>query len=379
MLLFLSAALAAPCDVASLKTEIESGAPIRVARLFTELYACDKVAAEKVSKTAVSRMVAGEGTESAVVAALSLNRAPELGLWLDTLEPDDRSRLIARLGNHCAEGAAVGDFFAASEARIGDRFWKERWYRGLSSCRVPAVAALLERGLARPEYQRDSRDRPQMVSFRKASAPNVGAPAIERIGGWLAAPKDGEEAIQLIGVLADAANVGSGAGADASLSELAASTLENVAPNLPAVAIDRARDVLGSLGAPDRAERISKFRWTDRLTDGAFVYGYASWEVATCKNGKVVGRLYLGEVADPALRWTDVARPALEAAVKTQPLGLAAARACAGTGTTSLEITRAPVLPAERDAFFSEQKKLFEAALGAGKGDVEKPDRLTAR
>ena len=63
--------------------------------------------------------------------------------WVNGLQPDERGPTIRALGDACGSTKEVQAFFLDQAKSMGDAFWNERWYRGLTTCRVPEVQTLL--------------------------------------------------------------------------------------------------------------------------------------------------------------------------------------------------------------------------------------------
>lgn len=353
-LALVGAAPAQDCDTRALRGELEDASPVAMASVYVRLAACDPAAAKKQAPAALGRMVGSDGAIDALVAALDVGAGPSVRDWLLRQEPDVRSRSIKKVGAACSEHPSVGDLFVAAHETLGDRFWEDRWHRGLATCRTQGVREMLAAGLESKVVGRESVNRPQFVALLEVYSRNLGAAAVPMLAEWLGDPRDEEEATLLIGTFADAANVGGTDGVDAAAAQLAVAALVEAGPNLPGPAVDRGRGVLVSLGAEDASRAYVANRWRDRIVDGNYRYGVAAFERITCKNGSERANIHLGVALDPATDWPDVLAKAIDGAAKGA-WTFDAARKCKGTAEISVVMSERP-LEAGADEAWAEEK-----------------------
>jgi hypothetical protein len=370
-------ALAADCDVAQLVGEVQTASPVAVSKLFLQLAECDKAKAKAEAINAIPRILAGDGGNKALQAAIAVGASDPVWEWLEARDADERSRTLDFLGEQCNSDKGVEGFFVASPGKVGEKYWKERWYRGLAECRTEPIRAMLTAALDDPTHGRKGKERGQFFGILEVYARNLGAravPTLEELAGSLTDAKEAKLVLQAFG---DAANVGSGGDAKAAAASVAA--IERLGPNLPAdTTIDVARDTLRALSKEDLANAFVKYRWPAQLQDGGYTYLVAAQELVTCKNGKKYGYLHVGDLKNPANLWPDALDAALEeAAVSAWKLNEASK--CDGTGELKVTMTSEPVAgEADADAFRERHDKAFQAATeGYKKADVVDESPLT--
>jgi hypothetical protein len=126
---------AAPtCDVKALGKALTEAVPNQAGKAFAELAACDPAAANKAAPEAFKKILAGETGDAAVVVAIGVGAGESVRAWVNVQEPDDRSRTISKLGEKCDQ-AGVPAFFLDTATTLGEKFWTDRWSRGLDDCR----------------------------------------------------------------------------------------------------------------------------------------------------------------------------------------------------------------------------------------------------
>ncbi len=365
MLVFLAVtAGATTCDPKPIVKELAAASPVAAGDVYVRLAACDAAAAKAQAKLALSKTVEGPSGAEAVVAAARVGAQAEILSWVGALEPDVRTRTMNALGKRCGSETGVQKLFVDAASQLGDAFYKERWYRDLTQCRVPEVTALLLNGLDHPQYGSGARDRAQFFGMLETYARNAGAAAIPRLVTALGAVKDPREIRVVLPIFADAAGVGGAV--DEGSRKAALEALGQVAPTLPADVADSLRDTYRALGDEDAAGATASLRWPDRKVDGKYSYAVSATEVYTCKNGKPGALLHHGLVLDAGQRWPD----AVETAVRAEMPKLwdtTAAAKCKGTGEVTWAVSTEPVDEASAKAFFDAAAKAW-AAKGNEKG-----------
>ena len=132
MIGMLAPAAWAQCDAKQLKSDLAEASPVAVARVYLKLAECDADAALETAEEAVPRLLSGDEGNQAAVAALSVGAEAPVSKWVDGLEPDQRSATIDYLGRKCKDEPKVAAFFVSAHTKLGETFWKDRWYRGLA-------------------------------------------------------------------------------------------------------------------------------------------------------------------------------------------------------------------------------------------------------
>jgi hypothetical protein len=322
------------CD-AQIKALTDAG-PSAAAKAFSELAACDPAAANKAAPDAFKKVLAGEAGDAALVAAIGVGSGEVARGWITAMEPDDRSRTISQLGHACTS-PGVPQFFFDTQKSLGDKFWSERWYRGLTDCREPAVQDLLRARIAEP-----GGDRTLFFGVMEVFSRNLGKDAIPTLKAAVLAEKDPEVATYIVNAFADAAGVGRPGGADPESVKLAVAALDEVAPSLPPRAVDQARTTLLTLGAEADSDKLAIVRYKDVMqASGGLLYGVAATEIATCKKGDVRMVFHHAQVNEGGHTWPDQVAERIAPAV-TAGFKLDLATSCKGTGTVENASPPAP-------------------------------------
>lgn len=365
-LLLASAASAQSCDAKKLAKDLETASPVAVPKMFLELVTCDPAAANKAAALAMGKTLAGDEGNQAALAALKVGAQKPVMDWVDGLEPDFRSSTMLWFGDQCAQVPEVGQFFVDSANQKTDVFLKERWYRGMSKCRVEGVQNVL-----REIVEKDSLklNRESRFGLLEVYARNLGKGAIPHLKATALQLGDPKEIRLVLNAFADAANVGAVEGMDEAAAKEAIAAIVELAPQTHPEAIDQVRDTLRALGATDQANASVKYRWPDRFADGNYAWAVVATELATCKNGKSMALLHTGLLTAGEV-WPDALSADLEAAAK-RAWGLDAAAKCKGTGTTTVVMSDEPMSSEESlAAFVKENRKAYDdAAKGAWKAE----------
>lgn len=333
------------CDAGAIAARMEETSPIRVGQVYAELAACDPARARKQVGAMLDRMLLGDGTEQALVLAIDYGAGERVGKWLDAQEPDQRSRIIGKLGDHCDESPAVADYLVAAKDRLGERFWQERWQRALATCRTDSARTLLTAALDDPDHGRNSRDRTGFRSLLEVYARNLGADAVPTLTEIVRANSEDREVTFFLGMYAEAANIGSTEPRNEDAVRAGVAALQELGPELSPAGVDRARGVLVALGAQDAADRYVVHRWPDRFQEGVYAYGMVVLEKVTCGNAKEQAVIHRALVSDPGLSWPDQLAPRAEALARGGMVFDAAER-CRGTETLQVVMSDEPMTDA---------------------------------
>ena len=355
----LTTAQAQDCNAKELLSQLEEAVPATRARIYVKLAKCDPERARKAANTYMQTMLSDEEAVPALVAAIKLGATEDVQRWLAAQEPDARSRMINKVGNACTKVPEVGDFFAESYKVIGNRFWDERWHRGLAECRTPTVQALLKDALDSDAVGRTSGNRTQFSSVLEVYARNLGADALPTLEDYLSTAKDDQEAALLVNTFSDASNVGSAEGVNPETSKRAIAIIENLAPQLAPRALERARATFKALGAETAARRLARHLYADRYVDGQYTYGVAAVELITCKNDQKRAVLHLGSITEPGEHWPDQVRDRFEEKIMSAWNPNNAAK-CKGTAKIDYRFSLEPTAGAEGlNAWYDTMRKDF--------------------
>ncbi|TVQ87263.1 MAG: hypothetical protein EA397_18265 [Deltaproteobacteria bacterium] len=347
-------AAASPCDARSLRKELDEATPVAVGSRFQKLAECDERQAKAAAPKAFQRMLAGAEGYAAATRAVELRLDTVVHGWIEGLEPDQRSRAIAALGDQCAESEAVQAFFLATYKDRGDAFFTQRWHRGLTECRVAPIQELLGDALTSKEI---SRDRPKLFSVLEVYARNLRGDAIPALIDLASKSDDPEELTYLVNAFADTAGVGSVEGLDAAVASKAAEAIVDLAGSLPPRAIEQARTTLTALGATDEADQLAVHRWRERKDgEGNYRYAVAITEQITCKNGKKLTNLHLGKFAEGGIAWPEQLADDLQEKL-TYEWKLDGASRCKGSAEFAVEMVEEPFESSDAQAAWVQKRE----------------------
>ncbi len=343
-LLFTTSVFAQDCDVPALSKEILSMGPHDAAPAFVRLAACDGGVAKKLAPKVVPNLIGETDGFEAAISAMEVGSSAVVMSWMEGLQRDDQSRAIRAYGKRCQESEAVQSFLVQAEAKLGDQFWADRWYRALTECRSPSTTGLLA---ARVDAGAGD-DRSGFFGVVEAYAVNVGDGALPKLTELVKAEEDLEMQINLVGAFADAAQAGTVSGLNAQIAGMAASAVRDLAPELQPKAVEKARTTLTVLLDEAGSDSLAAVRYRDMLQEGgSLLYGTVVFENATCKNGKRQQRYHVAEAIDPGQTWPDQ----LEDKIRTSIEGvwdLNLAERCKGEGELKVLVPEAPF--AEKEA-----------------------------
>jgi hypothetical protein len=335
MWLALALSLATPsakaaCDAKALGKALTEAAPNQTGAAFADLAACDAAAAAKAAPEAFKKILSGDSGDAAALVALRVGAGETVRGWITAMEPADRSRTISKLGQKCDQ-PGVPAFFTDTHKAVGDKFWSDRWYRGLAECRDPGLQALLRDRVSAP-----GSDRTLFFGVLEVYSRNLGPDAVPALKTALQGQQDPEIASYLVKAFEDAAGVGTPAGMNADVAKAAIAAIVEAAPALPAKAVDQARLTLLSLGTEPDSDKMAVHRFREvAQASGGLLYGLVATEVATCKKGDTRVTIHTAQVNEGGRTWPDQ----LEGRVK-DPMNVAMkldlAASCKGTGVVEM-------------------------------------------
>jgi hypothetical protein len=365
LLALLSAPAQAACDARAIQASMKDAPPNTVASAFVELVTCDAAAAKKLAPAVVPTFIAGDQGNAGALAALQVGAPDATAAWLSKLQSDERAPAIAALGAKCNDVAPVQDFFVASATRMGEAFWKERWYRGLAMCKGQAAQELLWAELSKGP----GADETRFLALLETYARSAGGAAVPRLEELLGRDLTEPQQMAIVGAFPDAAQVGSAAGTDEKARVESIAAIQRVAPRLKKRAVEQARTTLTALGEEAAANALVKLRYKDQLqADGSLLWGAIVVEDATCKNGKAAQRQHVAEVRQKANLWPDAVPAAITGRTSAWPKDLA--EKCKGTGAHKQYTPEEPF--ADKAAFEAWVKTTLRAAAVEG----VKPERV---
>lgn len=337
-LLLLAASPAhAACDAKGLEKQISAATPQQIPQLFVDLAACDAAAAKRIAPSALPKLIPGDKASAAAVAALRVGASADVVSWVKGQQPDDRGQTIAHLSEACGTTKEVQTFFLNAATTMGDDFWNERWYRGLSSCRAPEIQKLLTDKLSAMEKGDPGRFQGVLEVFAR----NLGAAALPQLKALALGTQNAELQVYVVNAFGDAAGLGSLSGADPTAGQEAAKTLKAIAPDLQPKAVEQARTILQALGDELGADELAGVRYKSvRQADGTYMWGTVVTETATCKNGKTQQLVHVAPVLDTGRTWGDQVKDRVSAGINAWSMDLA--QKCKGTGTHEVMVSGEP-------------------------------------
>jgi hypothetical protein len=268
------------------------------------------------------------------------------------------------LGETCNESTEVQEFFVNQAETLGEKFWSDRWYRALTTCRVPAVQAILSAELDKGQ----GTDPLRFFAVLETYARSAGGAAVARLETLALATEDAEAQANIISAFADAARVGTPEGIDAAAAAASTESIRTVAPSLKTKAVEQARMTLLALGDEPGSDDMAAIRFKELDRGGeTFIWGAVANETATCKNGKVQQRLHVAQVKERGNTWPDQLEDKVSGSAEVS-WELTLADRCKGSGEVKWLLSSAPF--ADDDAFKAWADKTVEDAADASAKSV---------
>ncbi len=294
-----SNALAEDCSASDLRKEIAAASPARVALPYSELAQCSPADAKRQSKKVFGLMLPGPEANRALLAAIELGQDDLVMQWVGKLRSDERSSAVKAIGLACPGNDTAARFLTQAHTSLGDKFWDDRWYRSLATCRHPEIQELL-----RTEINEPSSNRGRFFGVLEVYSRNLGPESIDKLLELAGEIQDPEELTYVVNAFADAAQVGAIEGQDISTTKTAVDALVSLVPTLDGMPLEQSRTTLESLGALDEAARVPALRYAELLwEDGRLHYGVVAVETARCKNGKVRMGIHTGSAVEKGVRF----------------------------------------------------------------------------
>ena len=349
--ILLSMARAEDCDANALAAKASEGAGDSSAKAFVKLSECTPERAKRIAPDAIAKFVPGKPTNKALVSALGLGFGEDVAKWLEAQQSDEKTQAMRALGNKCEKNETVQGFFLAQAESQGEDFWKNRWFKYLDSCPVPAVTELLGKKVD------ESKDDARNIYFAVMTvyAKLAGAEAIPTLEAHLKATSDDKVQMQIFEAFSYAAKVGSEAGMDQATASKAAKIITASAKGMSAKALAQARKTLTSMGDEEGADALAAEAYAGLAqNDGSLLWGVVVAENVVCKSGKKRQVIHYSKVVDNSKRtWGDQFKETIEANFTTH-WALDQAAKCKGEGKVKIKV---PAKPFIDEAKFEEWAK----------------------
>lgn len=356
------------CDVPVLESTLKEATPVSTAGAWAELASCAPAKGKATAKAAFGKMLAGDDAEAAVVIAVDLGLGDLVLDWSKDIEAAPRAKTVARLGEACDDVPAVGTWLLTTPESLGERFWKERWYRAFADCRTPEIQAWLAKAVDPDNKSKGTADT-AYHDLLQAYARNARAEAIPTLSSL--ATKLGEaDQIAVIDAFGDAANLGSTEGIDEAARVAAVEALSEVASEVSGRAVERARGILESMEAYDEANALARYRWPERMAGDRYGYGAAITQTITCKKGTET-YLHLAQFTEGGEAWPDQLPEKVKGALPAEWELDKRPKKCKGEDTLTVVLSSEPWgAPEAWEEFKQLQTRNFEA----NKGDAVKAE-----
>lgn len=337
LLLFSVPTAHAACDAKALEKELAAASPQQIPQLFIDLAACDGALAKKTAPSALPKLIPGDAASDAAVAAMRVGASADVVAWVKGLQPDDRGQTVADLSDACGSNKEVQTFFLNAATTMGEDFWNERWYRGLSSCRAPEIQKLLTDKVVALEKGEAGRFQGVLEVFAR----NLGPAAIPQLSQLAVGAKDAERQTYVVNAFGDAAGLGSDSGADPKVGQEVARAVIAIAPDLQPKAVEQARVILQALGDEQAADELAAVRYKAvKQSDGTWMWGTVVTETAVCKNGKTQQIVHVAPVLDTGRTWGDQIKERVSAGISAWGMDMAAK--CKGEGKNEVFVSSEP-------------------------------------
>lgn len=327
------------CDVPALTAALKEATPVNTAGAWNDLAICDGAKGKAAAKAAFTKMIAGDDALLAVVTAVDLGLGKLVIDFTSRIEASDRSETISALGKSCATVSSVSPWLLTTPDALGERFWKERWYRAFTDCRTPEVQEWLAASVT-PEAKKTQTSDTTYHDLLQSYARNARAEAVPTLAELATTLEDADQ-IAVVNAFGDAANVGGTEGIDEAARDAAIATLVEIAPQLSGRSIGRARGILDALDASDEARGLAKYRWPERYASDRYGYGVAVTQTLSCKKGTEMV-LHLAQMTEGGEAWPDQLPTIVQGKVPALWELEKRAKKCKGTSSISVVVSPEP-------------------------------------
>lgn len=306
-LLLASLALAdAPCG-AGLQAELQAASTLKVPEAYVALAECDAERARTMAPVAVQKMFGDDNEAIAVRAMVDVGALDTIVPWLERIPPDDRMYMLRAIGDGCEDHPERNAFFGTLLEQKGDRFYIDRWYRGLDECRTPEGRALLTDALQSDRFGVGATERGSFLDILEVYTRNLRTDALPLLQRYARELGDDEEIAYALQIMPKAAGYDTDEGVDAAQARQVGEAIFSLGDILDPTRIDIARASLQRIGQADVADSLVRYRWPDAWRVGGGRYHYAAMAVYTweCRPGRQDVIVHSGEFAEDGKMWPD--------------------------------------------------------------------------
>jgi hypothetical protein len=292
-------------DCRALSRELTDANPSQVGALFVKITeSCPGNFINRAVGDTLSRAIPNDGGRAAAVAAVQRGYGAQATVWINSLQTDDRAKVLRDLGEACDDSLPIQDYFIGNAKSMGDSFWNDRWYRALSACSAVPIQDLLWAELG----QGLGEDRARFFGVLEAYARSAGSLAVPKLVELAKRTNNPEAQVNIVNAFSDAAQVGSVEGLNQATATRATRAITGLAPTLSQKAVEQARITLIALGSELESDELAAIRYSDLKQDDGYIWGAVVSETASCKGGKrIMQRMHWARVVDQGSTWADQA------------------------------------------------------------------------
>ncbi len=309
----------APCG-ASLQAELQRASTLKVPEAYVALAECDAARGRAMAPVALEKMFGDDNEAIAARAMVDVGALDSLIPWLERIPPDDRMSMLRSIGDNCQDHPERNAFFGTLLEQKGDRFFIDRWYRGLDECRSAEGRAILTDALESERFGVGATERGSFLDILEVYTRNLRTDALPLLQSYARELGDDEEIAYALQIMPKAAGYDTDEGVDAVQAGQVADVIFSLGDILDPTRIDIARASLQRIGQTEVADSLVRYRWPDAWRVGGGRYHYAamavySWE---CRPGRETVIVHSGEFAEDGKMWPDALMVAVEARLAEQ-------------------------------------------------------------
>lgn len=302
-----------PCGQ-TLQAELQQASTMKVPEAYVALAECDAARGRTMAPIALEKMFGDDNEAIAVRAMVDVGALDSLVPWLERIPPDDRMSMLRSIGDDCQDHPERNAFFGTLLEQKGDRFFIDRWYRGLDECRSSEGRAILTNALESERFGVGATERGSFLDILEVYTRNLRTDALPLLQSYARELGDDEEIAYALQIMPKAAGYDTDEGVDPAQAEQVSQAIFALGDILDPTRIDIARASLQRIGQAEVADSLVRYRWPDAWRVGGGRYHYAamatySWE---CRPGRQTVIVHSGEFAEDGKMWPDALATAAE-------------------------------------------------------------------
>ena len=333
---------------------------MKVPEAYVALAECDAARGRTMAPIALEKMFGDDNEAIAVRAMVDVGALDSLVPWLERIPPDDRMSMLRSIGDDCQDHPERNAFFGTLLEQKGDRFFIDRWYRGLDECRSSEGRAILTNALESERFGVGATERGSFLDILEVYTRNLRTDALPLLQSYARELGDDEEIAYALQIMPKAAGYDTDEGVDPAQAEQVSQAIFALGDILDPTRIDIARASLQRIGQAEVADSLVRYRWPDAWRVGGGRYHYAamatySWE---CRPGRQTVIVHSGEFAEDGKMWPDALATAAEERLAQQwPVEDAP---CDTAPVVSISVSEQPLKTAnDREQWLSSKRAPF--------------------